>query len=89
MTTSVGEDQSSTAELHLSPQCMSIATTSIPSRQDNARTEAANTMVKQIKRTGRGYRNHAHYQARILLRSARQTRRRSPLNQQSTTFYCG
>jgi transposase len=36
----------------------------------NARTEAANTGVKQIKRTGRGYRNSAHYQARILLRSA-------------------
>ena len=29
MTTSVGEDQSSTAELHLSPQCTSIATTSM------------------------------------------------------------
>ena len=36
----------------------------------NARTEAANTSIKQIKRTGRGYRNPAHYQARILLRSA-------------------
>jgi transposase len=36
----------------------------------NARTEAANTGIKQIKRTGRGYRNPAHYQARILLRSA-------------------
>ena len=36
----------------------------------NARTEAANTGVKQIKRTGRGYRNSGHYQARILLRSA-------------------
>ena len=37
----------------------------------NARTEAANTGIKQIKRTGRGYRNSGHYQARILLRSAR------------------
>jgi transposase len=36
----------------------------------NARTEAANTTIKMIKRTGRGYRNRAHYQARILLRSA-------------------
>ena len=36
----------------------------------NARTEAANTGIKQIKRTGRGYRNSGHYQARILLRSA-------------------
>lgn len=36
----------------------------------NARTEAANTSIKQIKRTGRGYRNAAHYRARILLASA-------------------
>lgn len=63
--------------------------TFIETRVTNAKTEAANTAVKQIKRTGRGYRNHEHYQARILLRSARQTRRRSPLNQQATTFKCG
>lgn len=63
--------------------------TFIETRVTNARTEAANTMVKQIKRTGRGYRNHDHYQARILLRSARQTRRRSPMNQQANTFNCG
>jgi len=36
----------------------------------NTRTEAANTGIKQIKRTGRGYKNPAHYQARILLTSA-------------------
>jgi transposase len=36
----------------------------------NARTEAANTNIKQIKRSGRGYRNAAHYKARILLASA-------------------
>ncbi len=36
----------------------------------NARTEAANTTIKQIKRTGRGYRNAAHYRGRILLASA-------------------
>jgi transposase len=29
-----------------------------------------NTGIKHIKRTGRGYRNAAHYQARILLTSA-------------------
>ena len=63
--------------------------TFIQTRVTNARTEAANTAIKQIKRTGRGYRNHDHYQARILLRSARQTRRRAPLNQQATTFNCG
>jgi transposase len=36
----------------------------------NARTEAANATIKQIKRTGRGYRNPAHYRVRILLASA-------------------
>lgn len=36
----------------------------------NARTEAANTSIKQIKRTGRGYRNPEHYRTRILLASA-------------------
>jgi transposase len=41
-------------------------------RVTNARTEAANTGIKHIKRTGRGYRNPAHYQARILLTSAAQ-----------------
>lgn len=41
----------------------------------NARTEAANTGIKQIKRTGRGYRNPAHYQARILRAAPPNTRR--------------
>ena len=62
--------------------------TFIETRVTNAKTEAANTGIKQIKRTGRGYRNHGHYKARILLRSAWQTRRRSPLNQQATTLIC-
>jgi hypothetical protein len=35
----------------------------------NAGTEAANTTIKHIKRAGRGYRNPAHYGARILLAS--------------------
>jgi transposase len=39
----------------------------------NARTEAANTGIKQIKRTGRGYRNAGNYRARILLPSAART----------------
>jgi len=39
----------------------------------NARTEAANTGIKQIKRTGRGYRNATNYRARILLASAART----------------
>jgi transposase len=42
----------------------------ITTRVTNARTEAANTGIKHIKRTGRGYRNSSHYQARILLTSA-------------------
>jgi transposase len=42
----------------------------IANRVTNARTEAANTGIKHIKRTGRGYRNPSHYQARILLTSA-------------------
>jgi len=36
----------------------------------NARTEAANTSIKNIKRTARGFRNEHHYTARILLTSA-------------------
>lgn len=39
----------------------------------NARTEAANTSIKHIKRTGRGLRNEANYRARILLHSAART----------------
>ncbi|MBO1268331.1 transposase [Arthrobacter sp. PO-11] len=36
----------------------------------NARTEAANTKIKHIKRTGRGFRNERNYRSRILLTSA-------------------
>ena len=53
--------------------------TFIETRVTNARTEAANTAIKHIKRTGRGYRNHRHSQARILLRSHRQTCRQRTL----------
>ena len=46
----------------------------IEHRITNARTEAANTSIKHIQRTGRGYGNPYH-QARILLTSdARQER---------------
>ena len=51
----------------------------------NARTEAANTGINQIKRTGRGYRNSAHYQARILLTQRRPKRGVNPLTTQDTT----
>jgi len=36
----------------------------------NARTEAANTTIKNIKRTGRGFPNPSNYRARILLAGA-------------------
>ncbi|MCH8559402.1 ISL3 family transposase [Nesterenkonia sp. DZ6] len=49
-------------------------------RVTNARSEAANTSIKQIKRTGLGFRNQANYQSRILARSFRQTRRRSRIH---------
>ena len=52
----------------------------IRTRVTNARTEAANTAIKQIKRTGRGYRNQTNYQSRILGRSFRRTRRRSQIH---------
>lgn len=39
----------------------------------NARTEAANTAIKNIKRTGRGFRNENNYRTRILLASAAKT----------------
>ncbi|GHG59713.1 ISL3 family transposase [Sinomonas cellulolyticus] len=38
-----------------------------------AKVEANNTAVKNIKRTGRGFRNPDNYRSRILLRSAAQT----------------
>lgn len=39
----------------------------------NARTEAANTMIKNIKRSARGFRNPTNYCTRILLVSAART----------------
>ena len=39
----------------------------------NARTEAANTNIKQIKRTGRGFRNPDNYKTRIILANATRT----------------
>jgi transposase len=63
--------------------------TFIETRVTNARTEAANTGIKHIKRTGPGYRNYHHYQRRALLRSHRQARwRRTRLNQQATAANC-
>jgi len=39
-------------------------------RVTNARTEGTNRVIKQIKRTGCGYRNQANYERRILLHVA-------------------
>jgi transposase len=56
----------------------------IEHRVTNARTEAANTSIKQIRRTGRGYRNPAHYQARILAHQRRPTHGVNPLTRRGT-----
>jgi transposase len=42
----------------------------ITTRVTNARSEAANLTCKNLKRTGRGYRNQGNYHARITLHSA-------------------
>ena len=44
--------------------------TFIETRVTNARTEAANVTIKNIKRTGRGYSSHSNYQSRIMLYNA-------------------
>ncbi len=44
--------------------------TFIRTRATNAKTEAANVTIKNIKRTGRGYRFHDNYKCRILLYTA-------------------
>ena len=44
----------------------------ITTRVTNARSEAANLTCKNLKRTGRGYRNQTNYHARIMLHSAAQ-----------------
>ena len=44
----------------------------IETRVTNARSEAANLTCKNLKRTGRGYRNQGNYHARIMLHSAAQ-----------------
>ena len=44
--------------------------TFIRTRATNAKTEAANVTIKNIKRTGRGYRSHDNYKCRIMLYNA-------------------
>ena len=47
--------------------------TFIRTRATNAKTEAANVTIKNIKRTGRGYRSHDNYKCRIMLYNATRT----------------
>lgn len=44
--------------------------TFITTRDTNAKTESANVTIKNIKRTGRGYRSHENYKCRIMLYNA-------------------
>ena len=46
-----------------------------------AKVEAGNTGIKNIKRTGRGFRNAENYRTRILLTSAARTEREYPPQQ--------
>jgi len=55
--------------------------TFITTRVTNARTEAANTTIKHIKRTGRGFRNHNNYRCRIMITSAARSATRPDLPQ--------
>ena len=47
--------------------------TFIRTRATNAKTEAANVTIKNIKRTGRGYRSPENYRCRIMLYNAART----------------
>ena len=58
--------------------------TFITTRVTNARTEAANTTIKHIKRTGRGFRNHDNYRCRIMI-TAPPEARRDPTYRRATT----
>jgi transposase len=47
--------------------------TFIRTRATNTKTEAANVTIKNIKRTGRGYRSHDNYRCRIMLYNTART----------------
>ena len=47
--------------------------TFILTRVTNAKTEAANVTIKNIKRAGRGYRSTTNYTTRIMLYNAART----------------
>lgn len=60
----------------------------IATRVTNARTEAANTGIKQIKRTGRGYRNPTSLPSPYPAPQRRQTRGVNTLTSRGTTVQC-
>ena len=60
----------------------------IETRVTNARTEAANTGIKHIKRTGRGYRNSSPLPSPYPAHQRRPTRGVNPLTRQGTTVNC-
>ena len=53
--------------------------TSIATSTHNGRTEAANTEIKDIKRSARGFRNLHNYRLRILLAARRKPRQTQPV----------
>ena len=53
--------------------------TSIATSTHNGRTEAANTEIKDIKRSARGFRNLHNYRLRILLAAGRKPRQTQPV----------
>jgi transposase len=52
--------------------------TLIQTRATNAKTEAANVTIKNLKRTGRGYRSTANYRCRIMAYNTARTAVRTP-----------
>ena len=54
-------------------------TTSIRTHTHNGRTEAANAKIKDVKRSGRGFRNQHNYRLCILLAAGRKPRETQPV----------
>lgn len=69
------EDEDSPRELHRLAKTLKRWRAAILAHHatgaSNGRVEAANLTIKQVKRTGRGYRNIANYRLRILLAASR------------------
>ena len=54
-------------------------TAAVSTGTNNGRTEAANAKIKDVKRSGRGYRNLANYRLRILLAAGRKPGQTQPV----------